>query len=615
MILDKEQTAAASHFTGPMLLLAGPGSGKTTVLTARIYHLIEHFKVQPFSILVLTFTKEAALSMQKKFIRISRGNIDGYSDVVFGTFHSVFLRILLKEKQFSDFKIVTGTPRMNLLRESVSVNHIDYSDSAESLERLSGDISFMKNTGRSDFEKSSALSNEDFLTVFHEYEEKKKRLGLFDFDDMLTATKELLSSDFELREKICERFKFILVDEAQDMNALQFDIIRLISGREKNVFMVGDDDQSIYGFRGADPSYMLDFKKLFPAGKILYLNSNFRCPKEVVEKSLNLISYNKNRFEKQLVSKSKTKGIVSYHIFEDDEMEAVYAVSEIRKSLAAKESVAVLIRHRLDGEKVRELLTSENIPFFPGASAKEEEKKFSFEEDIVSYFRLSQGVLYRRDLLDVINKPDRGIPRKGIEDEVVDREKWLSYFDRDLSVRREIDGFLSDLSLMGRLSPAAAFTFIYDKMGYKKYLSEKSSLTPEALHAKIDSFRDMLKNYRRIGVFLEDYAEKKKAEEKNEDTNVKKPEASDNVFVYTFHGSKGLEFDKIIILSVNDGIVPSNKAVTEKDREEERRMFYVALTRAKKKAIISCVKKRGSKELLPSVYLKETLKARDTSSS
>lgn len=168
---------------------------------------------------------------------------------------------------------------MKLLRESVSINHIDYSDSAEALDRLSGDISFMKNTGRSDFEKSSALSDSDFLTVFHEYEDKKKRLGLFDFDDMLTATKELLSTDPALREKICERFTFILVDEAQDMNALQFDIIRLISGREKNVFMVGDDDQSIYGFRGADPSYMLDFKKLFPQGQILYLNSNYRLPK------------------------------------------------------------------------------------------------------------------------------------------------------------------------------------------------------------------------------------------------------------------------------------------------------------------------------------------------
>lgn len=613
MVLDKEQTAAASHFKGPMLLLAGPGSGKTTVLTSRIFHLIDYHKVQPSSILVLTFTKEAALSMQKKFIKISRGNIDGYSDVVFGTFHSVFLKILLKEKKYADFKIVTGTSRMKLLRESVSINHIDYSDSAEALDRLSGDISFMKNTGRSDFEKSSALSDSDFLTVFHEYEDKKKRLGLFDFDDMLTATKELLSTDPALREKICERFTFILVDEAQDMNALQFDIIRLISGREKNVFMVGDDDQSIYGFRGADPSYMLDFKKLFPQGQILYLNSNYRCPKEVVEKSLNLISYNKNRFEKQLISKSKTKGMVTYHIFDDDEMEAVFAVSEIRKSITANESVAVLIRHRLDGEKVRALLQSENIPFFPGTASKEEEKKFSFEEDIVSYFRLTQGVLYRRDLLEVINKPDREIPRKGIEDEIVDREKWLSYFERDISVQRQITQFLSDIDLIGRLSPAAAFTFICDKMGYRKYLLKEASLTPDALEEKIDSFREMLKNYHRIDVFLEDYAERKKSEEKNEDTKAKKSTAEDNVFVYTFHGSKGLEFDKIIILSVNDGIVPSNKAVTEKDREEERRMFYVALTRAKKKAIISCVKKRGSKELLPSIYLKETLKPRTES--
>lgn len=613
MILDKEQSAAAGHFRGPMLLLAGPGSGKTTVLTARIYNLIKSFNVQPSSILVLTFTKEAALSMQKKFIKISRGNIDGYSDVIFGTFHSVFLKILLKEKKYADFKIVTCPERMNLLREAVSVNHIDFSDSLESFDRLSGDISFMKNTGRSDFEKSSALSDKDFLTVSREYEEKKKRLGFFDFDDMLTETKELLSKDSDLREKICGRFKFILVDEAQDMNALQFDIIRLISGREKNVFMVGDDDQSIYGFRGADPSYMLDFKKLFPAGKILYLNSNYRCPKEVVDKSLNLISYNKNRFEKQLVSKSKTRGMITYHIFDDDEMEAVFAVSEIKKSLAAKETVAVLIRHRLDGEKVRELLNNENISYFPGASLKEDKKIFSFEDDVVSFFRLSQGVLYRRDLLNVINKPDRNIPRKGIEDDVVDREKWLSYFERDISVSRQIKAFLSDIELIGKLSPAAAFTFILDKMGYKKYLLKESHILPDELNVRLNSFREELKNYHRIDVFLYDYAGKKKDNEKNKDTHVNKPSEADRVFVYTFHGSKGLEFDKIIILSVNDGIVPSNKAVTEKDREEERRMFYVALTRAKKKALISCVKKRGSKEMLPSIYLKETMKAREKS--
>lgn len=610
MILDKEQTAAASHYKGPLLLLAGPGSGKTTVLTARIFNLIRNFKEQPSSILVLTFTKEAALSMQKKFIKISRGNIDGYSDVTFGTFHSVFLHILLSDRKHKDYRIVSGSDKMNLLKEAVLVCHIDYSVSAESLDRLSGDISFTKNTGDFSFEKSSALSENDFKKVFTEYEEKKERLGLFDFDDMLTETMKLFSSDETLLSKVKERYNFILVDEAQDMNKLQFDIISKISGFEKNVFMVGDDDQSIYGFRGADPSYMLDFKKFFPEGKIFYLNSNYRCAKIVVERSLNLISYNKNRFKKNLVSKSKIDGEITYHLFDDDEKESYFALDEIKKSKETHESVAVLVRHRVDGEKLNSLLMKEKIDFFSGIK-KASVKEKGFIDDLVSYFRLSNGELNREDLLRIINAPNRGIPRRGIEDEIVDRDKWLSYFEKDISIQNKIMTFLADIDFLKTLSPVAQYSFICTKMGYKKYALETygKNIDSSEINREIDDFLDSLKKYKKIRDFLSDYDDRKK-ETENASSEKAKPKENENVFLYTFHGSKGLEFDKVIILSVNDGIVPSNKAVTEKDREEERRMFYVALTRAKKSVMISCVKKRGSKELLPSIYLKETLKMR-----
>lgn len=610
MVLDLEQSKAAGFFEGPLLLLAGPGSGKTTVLTARVYNLIKSFKVQPQSILVLTFTKEAALSMQKKFIRIARGEILGYNDVTFGTFHSVFLKILTSDMRYKDAEIIAGQRRIEILKEAARVTNVKADFSAEFFDRLSGDISRFKNTSRLDFELSSGFTNEDFLTVFHEYEEKKARLLKIDFDDMLTLTKKLFIEKPETLLKIKKRYQFLLIDEAQDMNALQFDIMRLVAGEKKNIFLVGDDDQSIYGFRGAEPKFMLSFKDYYPDGTIMYLNSNYRCPEKVVTKSLNLISHNKKRFQKNLISRSNVFGDVSYHIHCDELKEAEFAYSEIKASIENNEKVAVLVRHRIDGETLLSVLNREGIKYNSLIGGKLNEEPF-FIEDILSYFRISEGDFSRENILRVINKPGRDIPRTGIEDEFVNPNKWLSYFERDISIRNSIIDFLSEVKFLSSLGPMAAYSYIMKSMGYERYLNDflrKNASVRPCFEKELKSFCDELRKYKRISIFLQEYEEIRKLRYSKENNKIKK---DTGVYLYTFHGSKGLEFDKVIILSVNDGIVPSNKALTERDKEEERRMFYVAVTRAKKRLLISCVKKRGSKELNPSIYIKEMEKGID----
>lgn len=303
----KSQSEAIRHVDGPLLVLAGPGSGKTTVVTKRVQYLVQDCSISPSSILVITFTKAAATEMKERFTRLMEQQAQppgGYGNVSFGTFHAVFFNILKLSYGFTVANIITEETRRQYLKESVDRMKLEIDDENEFLTGIAGEISLIKNE-RVELEHyfSKNCSEEVFRKIYEGYEERKKRARLIDFDDMLVYTWELLSKRRDILSAWQKKYQYILVDEFQDINRLQYDILRLLAEPENNLFIVGDDDQSIYRFRGARPEIMLNFRKDYPQSGQVLLNDNFRSTTQIVEAAGRVIARNKTRFPKNIIAR------------------------------------------------------------------------------------------------------------------------------------------------------------------------------------------------------------------------------------------------------------------------------------------------------------------------
>ena len=596
---------AVRHQDGPLLVLAGPGSGKTTVVTKRVQYMVQEYGIPASSILVITFTKAAATEMKERYLRLMK---EEHTTVSFGTFHGIFFSILKLAYGFTAGNILREEVRYQYLKEAVERLRLEIDDENEFLSAVSAEISLLKNE-RIALEHyfSKNCSEEIFRKIYEEYERKKRQSRQIDFDDMLSCTWELLTKRPDILSAWQKKFRYILVDEFQDINQLQYDILKLLAAPENNLFIVGDDDQSIYRFRGAKPEIMLNFQKDYPEAEQVVLNDNFRSTVQIVEAAGNVISQNQMRFPKEIQARGGDGMPVRILEFADQQEECLYILKELgrHRTQGGKWSdAAVICRTNTQPRILVQRLMEYNIPF-----RVRDQIPNLFEHwiarNIFCYIRLAMGSGLRKDLLPVLNRPKRYMNRECLDDEVISWEHMLSYYQDKEYVCDRIEKLQYDLKMLGKMGPFAAVSYIRHVIGYDDYLREYAQFRRMREEELFDLLRELEESARTCRTYEEWFQYMDNYKEEMECMRRQQQEVKDGVQITTMHSSKGLEYEKVWIPDVAEGITPYKKAVLDEDLEEERRMFYVAMTRAKKELTICYAKKQLSHEMKPSRFIQE----------
>ena len=607
----KSQSEAIRHQDGPLLVLAGPGSGKTTVVTKRVQYLVQDCHISPSSILVITFTKAAATEMKERFLRLmeqSEEKPQGYGNVLFGTFHAVFFNILKLSYGFTAANILREETRYQYMKEIVDRLKLEIDDENEFISGVLGEISLIKNERIALEHYFSKNCAEDiFRKIFASYEQRKRNARLIDFDDMLSYTWELLTKRPDILEAWQKKFRYILVDEFQDINRLQYDILRLLAQPENNLFIVGDDDQSIYRFRGAKPEIMLNFQKDFPtAGRVL-LNDNFRSTRQIVNAAGRVIRKNQSRFAKEITARGGEGPGVRILAFEDQQQECLYLLKEMqeyKKNGGAWQQMAVLYRTNTQPRLLIQKFMEFNVPF-----RVRDQVPNLFEhwiaKNLFCYIRLACGSKLRKDLLPVLNRPKRYMNRECLNDEIICWEYMMDYYKDKPYVCDKIERLQYDLKMLGRMGPFAAINYIRHVMGYEEYLKEYAEFRRMDAEDLMEVLNELQESARAYKTYDEWFAYMERYKKEMDEMRKRQQEVKEGVHLATMHSSKGLEYDKVFILDAAEGITPYKKAVLDADLEEERRMFYVAMTRAKKELTICWAKKQFSHELTVSRFVEE----------
>jgi DNA helicase-2/ATP-dependent DNA helicase PcrA len=610
MSLNHAQTEAVAHNKGPCMVLAGPGSGKTLTIAKRIEYLIMKHKVRPEEILVITFTKYAALEMKNRTRSICGPS--SYA-VTFGTFHGIYYGILKWAYRLNQSNLLSDEEKYRILREILPGIDWDQEPEADEekdyLQELAIEIGNVKNNCM-DIEEYEPVkyTTEKFRKLYRTYEETKKKYRKIDFEDMLIQCRDLFMKRPDILKKWQEKFQYILVDEFQDVNQAQYDVVRMLAAPQDNLFVVGDDDQSVYGFRGAKPGIMMEFMKDYPKARQILLDVNYRSSGYIVKGALRVIGNNKIRFEKKIEAFRKPDETVHVQEVKDPVQEAEYVLERIReyreKGVSYTE-MAVLYRTNVDARAMSELMTEYQIPFVMKEHLNNIYEHF-IALDMISYLRLSQGEYDRKYFLQIANRPNRYLTRESMKTGNVSYESLRRYYrDKDWMVDR-IDQLEWDMKMICDKTPYAAIQYIRKRMGYDEFLKEYAAyrkISSEDLFAVLEEIWQNSKGYGTIKEWfehIESYG--KMLKEQN-----KKNGEKEGVNLMTMHAAKGLEFDTVFVIEANEGSCPYKKATADEEIEEERRLFYVAMTRAKRKLVISYVKEKNGKDLLPSRFVSELL--------
>nr|WP_288663977.1 ATP-dependent helicase [uncultured Dorea sp.] len=610
MSLNHAQTEAVAHNKGPCMVLAGPGSGKTLTIAKRIEYLIMKHKVRPEEILVITFTKYAAWEMKNRTRSICGPS--SYA-VTFGTFHGIYYGILKWAYRLNQSNLLSDEEKYRILREILP--GIDWDQESEAdeekdyLQELAIEIGNVKNNCM-DIEEYEPMkyTTEKFRKLYRTYEETKKKYRKIDFEDMLIQCRDLFMKRPDILKKWQEKFQYILVDEFQDVNQAQYDVVRMLAAPQDNLFVVGDDDQSVYGFRGAKPGIMMEFMKDYPKARQILLDVNYRSSGYIVKGALRVIENNKIRFEKKIEAFRKPDETVHVQEVKDPVQEAEYVLERIReyreKGVSYTE-MAVLYRTNVDARAMSELMTEYQIPFVMKEHLNNIYEHF-IALDMISYLRLSQGEYDRKYFLQIANRPNRYLTRESMKTGNVSYESLRRYYrDKGWMVDR-IDQLEWDMKMICDKTPYAAIQYIRKRMGYDEFLKEYAAyrkIPSEDLFAVLEEIWQNSKGYGTIKEWfehIESYG--KMLKEQN-----KKNGEKEGVNLMTMHAAKGLEFDTVFVIEANEGSCPYKKATADEEIEEERRLFYVAMTRAKRKLVISYVKEKNGKDLLPSRFVSELL--------
>lgn len=613
MEINQSQLAAIRHNTGPMMVLAGPGSGKTLVITRRVQELIEHYGVNPANILVITFTKAAAEEMKERFFKLNGRKAPGVS---FGTFHSVFFTILKYAYGYNASNIIREEQRYSFIKEIIHNMSLEAPDEKEFSEEILSEISLVKGE-RLNLEHyySVNCSEDNFKKIYQAYESKLAASNLIDFDDMLVLCLELLTQRPDILTLWQNKFQYILIDEFQDINKVQYDVIRLLAGQLNNLFIVGDDDQAIYRFRGAKPEIMLNFEKDYPDCKRIELRYNYRCGSKIVQCASALIKNNNKRYDKEIKSATGKGGEVAIRSFENLKTQNLSVVGEILKynqEGIPYSQIAVLFRTNIQPRALVEKMMEYNIPFHMRDRIPNLYEHW-IAQDIIAYIKLASGEMERRHFLQIANRPNRYISRECMKEQQIDFLMLRKFYgDKDWMLDR-IDKLEYDLNLIRNMNPYGAVTYIRRGVGYEEFTADYArlrNLKSEELIEILDELAESAKNYDTFDSWF------RHMEEYKEELKVKAREARENntdmVTLATMHSSKGLEYKVVFIIDANESITPYRKAILEADMEEERRLFYVAATRAMDYLHIYSSKERYNKELTISRFVGEMLLDRDT---
>ncbi len=619
-ILSPSQQKAAAFGDGPVLVLAGPGSGKTLVITQRILFLVKEKNVPPERILVVTFSRAAAQEMRSRFEKLCPGT----HGISFGTFHGIFFQILKRAYHYTGASVLREEERFRMIEDAAGECGLDLSEQREVLSSLATEISLVKNEQIClENYYSTSCADRLFREICRRYDSALRKEHRIDFDDMLVQCLELLQQREDILRQWQKCFRYILVDEFQDINRIQYAVLRLLLKPEDNLFAVGDDDQSIYRFRGACPQIMLGFSGDYPGSGRLYLEENYRCAPTIVRSAGKVIAANRHRYPKRITALAQDGDTpLLIRCFSDAGQEASYICERIRKALKEGESAgsfAVLVRNNREGRFFAETFLRYEIPF----SMKEMTAGIYDHwicKDLFAYLRLAAGQRSRGDFLRVMNHPLRYISRSCVDQERVSFDRLRYWYEEKPWMIRRLDELEEDLNYMGTMRPFAAVNYLRRHMGYEDYLKEyagekgiqeedllqileelqESALpcaTADDWLQRIDALRSALKDSSNGGPGADGTAAAK---------NIGKDRLDkERVLLSTLHSAKGLEFTEVFLPDLNETILPGRKARLEADIEEERRLFYVGMTRAKRRLHILYVKERFGRPLKPSRFLKE----------
>lgn len=574
------QQSAITHHKGACLVLAGPGSGKTFVITHRVASLITQFQVPGEQILVITFTKAAAMEMEKRF-----HNLRPQDHPWFGTFHSCFYYILKQSYTSVPSRFITTEEKRSILRE-ICDSCLDFEDSME-LEDVERILGLYMNNGLSGkyVPEYADLSTAKLRNIYVLYHKALNSYGYMDFDDLMLRCYELLKNNPEIQKRWQQQFSYILVDECQDMNVLQYEILKLLAGTEGNVFMVGDDDQSIYRFRGARVELMQRFLEEYKPVRVINLDWNFRSTGGIVESCKLVIGQNKNRFAKEIQAFSEKKSGVSVKAFPlKRDMHQFLFDSFQAKEPGLLSNSAIIYRTNKELRSMAYRFRRMGIAY----QSKEDLKSIFDEEwylDVEAYFKLGLGSRDRQYILRVANKPNRFIKREQLVN--------FTYLPSSLS---------QAVKHINSMRPYLAIKYIWSGIGYGRWLERQLDKDTDQWDAICEQMEEISMEMKQFAT-LEDWILHVEEDRLQQKGQRKAADNGEGVHLLTMHASKGLEFEEVYLLEVNKGKVPKGSKLTLDELEEERRLFYVAMTRAKSNLYLCYLEGIRDHTLMPSDFI------------
>lgn len=594
--LNDKQLEAVKATEGPILVLAGAGSGKTRVLTTRVAYLINNKNIDPRNILAITFTNKAAKEMKERISTL----VENSEKIQISTYHSLGLLFIRENYKMlgyqSNFTIIDSDDVLTLIKKIMKENDID--DKIFNPRAIRNAISSAKNEliDANKYEKYAVTEFESKVyEIYKKYENRLKLGNSLDFDDLLTLPIKLFQTNPDILKKYQERFQYILIDEYQDTNHAQYILSKLLSAKYKNIFVVGDIDQSIYAFRGANYRNILNFEKDYPNNKTILLEENYRSTQSILNVANDVIKNNKQRKEKKLWTENSIGDKITYHKAENEKDEANYVKNEIEKLIKKgieKSDIAVLYRTNAQSRIIEEELLRENIPYKVVGSFYFYNRKEI--KDLISYLKLIYNTNDDISLLRIINTPKRGIGLKTIENltlkavnknksiyEVIDSGKELIF----KNIIEKIKSKTENLSLTELID------YILTETGLKEELEQEKTIEAEVRLENLNEFKTVARNFEeKYGIisleeFLDSISLVTDIEEHKDNKDV--------ITLMTIHSAKGLEFDYVFVMGMEETIFPhKNSLLDSEEIEEERRLCYVAITRAKKKLYLTNAKKR-----------------------
>ena len=607
--LNDKQKEAVLNTEGPCLVIAGAGSGKTKVLTHKIAYLISEKNVKPWNILAITFTNKAATEMKQ---RIENLIGDAAGEMWMGTFHSICVKIL---RRFIDrigfdtsFLIFDTSDQRTVVKECLKTLNMD--DKLFTDRSVLAEISNAKNEMLTPSAYQAKYSGDyrkgKIGQVYELYQKRLKENNAVDFDDIINYAIEILSSNADVLQYYTDKFHYVLVDEYQDTNKAQFTLVTILASRYGNITVVGDNDQGIYSFRGADISNILNFEKDFPGTRIIKLEQNYRCTGNILKAANAVIKHNENKYEKKLWTENEEGSLPCLYQAEDEYDEANYIIEQIEhlktEEYLKPKDFAILYRMNAQSRAIEDILRRENIPYKIVGGVKFYERKEI--KDVIAYLRLIQNPSDNISLRRIINEPKRGIGKTSLDNvqKISDQTGLSSYRiikhaeEYGLNrIKANADEFISLIeefrAKKEELSISELITEVLQKSGYSKSLELENTIEAETRIQNIDEFLTVAIEFEEesaengLAEFLESITLSSDIDEMQDEDN--------SVTLMTLHSAKGLEFPVIFLVGMEEGIFPGYKSIGEpKELEEERRLFYVGITRAKQFLYLTCAKHR-----------------------